>query len=492
MTKKIIKNISAPGLLHRILEEPTYVALIQNLDAPILSKLIDHIGLEDSGEIIALATTDQLKKVFDEDLWKNDQPGQEEKFDPIRFGIWLEILLEMGSHFAVQKLIDMNEDFLTLAFSSQVWVLDLEEIALSFSQRRNRSFSEEDLIEKALESSLSSEIDKYAIISKNYYSWDAVLNILLALDSDHHEFLIRFLERCAYFSSEKIEDAGGLYEVLTAEEQIESDVAYEREKRREQIGYVSPLTAKSFLKLARGPVTTPDFITPAYFRDYKGPTLEKKMTSPTPLDLLLIEAKILSSPQNTPQLEHQNWHEMRTLLKKLQDKDETLFLRRMEELSYLANILISGCSFQGRAFRPSEATEAVLNSCYLGLEQMRASSSQSTFIQILVERSGVEIFRVGWNFLFHKVCLPSAQLLLTQIENLDPKVARLLREAISEEAPWQVREELGILEASMDPSPLRYFEFLIDECPTELGKFFTHLEQVHKVQEHLKNLLSLL
>ena len=39
---------------------------------------------------------------------------------------------------------------------------------------------------------------------------------------------------------EHIEDNGGLYEVLTTEEQVLSDVASDREERRKDAGYVAP------------------------------------------------------------------------------------------------------------------------------------------------------------------------------------------------------------------------------------------------------------
>jgi Family of unknown function (DUF6178) len=52
----------------RILEQPELVSAVRELPAPVLSKLIDRIGLEDSGELVALATTEQLERMFD-DTW---------------------------------------------------------------------------------------------------------------------------------------------------------------------------------------------------------------------------------------------------------------------------------------------------------------------------------------------------------------------------------------------------------------------------------------
>jgi hypothetical protein len=56
---------SAGMLLARIFEQPGLVAAVQALPPAVLSKLIAHVDLEDAGEIVALATTEQLERVFE-------------------------------------------------------------------------------------------------------------------------------------------------------------------------------------------------------------------------------------------------------------------------------------------------------------------------------------------------------------------------------------------------------------------------------------------
>jgi len=68
-------------LLARILDEPTLVAAAQSLPAQALGKVISHVGLEDAGEIVALATTSQLESIFDDDLWRSPSPGKDGTFD---------------------------------------------------------------------------------------------------------------------------------------------------------------------------------------------------------------------------------------------------------------------------------------------------------------------------------------------------------------------------------------------------------------------------
>jgi Family of unknown function (DUF6178) len=62
-------------LLSRILEEPELVGMVRALPPRTLSTLIHHVGLEDSGELVALATTEQLKKIFDEESVAQRAPG---------------------------------------------------------------------------------------------------------------------------------------------------------------------------------------------------------------------------------------------------------------------------------------------------------------------------------------------------------------------------------------------------------------------------------
>ena len=261
-------------LLARILDQPNLVAAVQALPAQALGKLIDHVGLEDCGEIVALATTPQLKGIFDDDLWRSERPGKDETFDAKRFALWLEIMLEAGEDFAAQKLAELPEDLVTLALHRNILVINIEELAIEMSD----GHSEDDgLTEKALESCLCEEIDEYRIISRNHEGWDAILSVLLALDRDHHDFFARVLEHCCHMAVEYIDDNGGLYQVLTSDAMLESDVGAEREDRRAEEGFIAPTSAASFLALARATdladilaAKKPDPVTQAYFRSLRG------------------------------------------------------------------------------------------------------------------------------------------------------------------------------------------------------------------------------
>ena len=113
-------------LLSRLLDSPHLAQLVQHLDPKVLGALVRHCGLEDCGEIVALATTEQLTRIFDDDLWRSDTPGTEEELDADRFGVWLEVLAEVGVDVAARKLVDLDFDLVTAALSRHLLVLDQE------------------------------------------------------------------------------------------------------------------------------------------------------------------------------------------------------------------------------------------------------------------------------------------------------------------------------------------------------------------------------
>src|SRR5437763_500189 len=101
-------------LLTRILERPGLVETLRELPGAVLGKLIDRIGLEDAGELVALASTAQLERIFDEDLWRADGAGDDETFRPERFALWLRVMQEAGEPALVQRLCELPQDLVAL------------------------------------------------------------------------------------------------------------------------------------------------------------------------------------------------------------------------------------------------------------------------------------------------------------------------------------------------------------------------------------------
>ena len=82
------------GPLERILDNPQLARVVPHLQPELLHRIIERYGLEDCAELVALATPAQLVRIFDQDLWRA-APGRDEHFDPARFGVWIEVLLEL-------------------------------------------------------------------------------------------------------------------------------------------------------------------------------------------------------------------------------------------------------------------------------------------------------------------------------------------------------------------------------------------------------------
>ena len=224
---------SSRQLLARVLDERELVAAIQHLTPPALARLIDHVGLEDAGELIALATTDQLARVFDEDLWRRGRPGEDETFDAARFVVWLEVMLEAGAAFTADRLAELPEDLVVHAFHQQLLVIDLDALGVEVSGLGEDG----DELEKALDGCLYHELDVYRLIARRHDGWDAIVTVLVALDEDHHDLLIRVLERCCALSSRAIDDGGqaairlGLRQIAGLSEAVGKRIVAARQQR---------------------------------------------------------------------------------------------------------------------------------------------------------------------------------------------------------------------------------------------------------------------
>src|SRR4051812_46873299 len=104
-------------VLNRVLDTPHLERVIPQLQPDLLHRIIQNCGLEDCGELLLLATSQQLTRVFDLDLWRSTQPGAEEEFDAERFGVWLEVLAELGADVAAQKLAEMNAELVIVGLA---------------------------------------------------------------------------------------------------------------------------------------------------------------------------------------------------------------------------------------------------------------------------------------------------------------------------------------------------------------------------------------
>ena len=416
---------SSSQLLRQIIEDAALTEAIQALAPDHLARLIDHVGLEDAGEILLFATSDQLLGVFDTDLWLRDQGGDEETFDAKRFLLWLEVLLESGEKALVSRLVELPEDLLFWAFHSHLLVLNMDDL---ISEEVYRSRRDLDLIDKALESCVGQELDEYFVVARQPDGWDTLVGTILAFDEHEPDFLRRLLSRCCYASAEYIEENGGLYEVLTAEEMLAADAAADRADRRAKQGFVAPSDAAAFLRLAAR--TAPDDIldleasdsvTRAYFRELDR-TETRQTGGGAPLSTetaedgggtasrllpLLAHAGVLSQPlPMLPESENvSGWRgRFQATLTALSASAPDGHEHRVQLLIYLANVIEAGLGSVHRPIRPADAMKAVFAVCDVGLDRLDGMSDRNgeespTETSRAAAASPVTLFRLGWRVL---------------------------------------------------------------------------------------------
>jgi hypothetical protein len=277
------------------------------------------------------------------------------------------------------------------------------------------------------------------LIARDPDAWDDVWGALLSLDRDHHERLRAILEACCAMSTEYISGQGGLFQVLTAEEMLDSDVAAARDDRRVAEGFVSPADARAFLALARrgggdgGLGEGRDPITRAHFRGLAQPKQEARQAPPEAprpdatghrgaalataagvrdLAALLQEAEVIAPASVQPRMAllpasgetgaGAKPHLVAPLLERamsdLRQRDPALFSERTRELGYLVNVWIAGGAHDGRRPRPVEALEMVLRTCELGMRTQFAPGPVEApqALAALVRTPADTLFRWGY------------------------------------------------------------------------------------------------
>jgi hypothetical protein len=283
--------------------------LVRRLPPEALYRVIQRRGLEDCSDVIALATPEQLARVFDLDLWRSATPGRDEQFDADRFGTWLEVMLDAGAGVAARKLAGMDVAFVAAAFAHHVRVFDYAAVA------PYETFDGELVsIERASGEGPRCELGGYVIVARRTSSWDAITVVLTALDDGHQAFFNELMGGCRRLSNSAPE-IDGLDDLLGAGGQVMFDLAVAREHRRDAQGYVPPAQARAFLEAARRAGT--------------------RRASPA---VRGVETTTLAIPHTTGD----------------------------DEVARLANTLMAGCSILSRPFTPQEAWDGTVAVCTLG------------------------------------------------------------------------------------------------------------------------------
>lgn len=495
-------TLDGSHLIDRILNTPSLERIVPGLQSDLLHRVILACGLEECSDLVALATPEQLEGIFDLDLWSAAHPGLDEEFDTARFGLWLEVLLEAGSSVAAKKLAGMEVDLIVAGLAQHVRVYDRAAIT-SYENLDGEQVE----MGRSVDDELSMEIGGYVVGARRADSWEAIVEVLMALDTDHPEYFNVVMGGCRTLSESGAE-IDGLHDLLPVADQIIFDLAAGRERRIEKKGYATPAQSRAFLRMARQLNLGSDSKPPenplarAYFhaidekpeenpRGETGllaagsaaqPAMMETAESVAAVFDVLFEAGVITPPplalsggsdSRSPHLGL-----FQAYMHFALDIEQSAFSRRSEELAYLANTLMAGCSFQSRSFRAQEASEAVAAVCNLGLDNWPAHwlEGKATALpdSFLVDHDLVGVFQVGWAVIFNDVCLYVAEALIEVLTCLridnhelqkDLDALRVeLAKCLQDGQPWHARDALDVI-AALDTPAWGILLALIDECP---------------------------
>ena len=406
----MLSRASTPSLLAKLIATPELAKIIQALPEQTFSSLIRKIGIEDAGELVALASTRQLVAAFDEDLFTAPRPGERQTLDIQRLVAWLQAICEAGDQSAATRIAQLSESFVADALSRILLVLDNDDLLLRLSEGDEL----DRVADKALENAHCEEFDHYLLVSRFHDGWDTAYQIILALDTNHRDFLSRILERCAQVSRPTVEDLDLLCSALSAAESLAEDVEAEREDRRGQQGYVEARAARAFLALAQTPLESPstarvdrDPITRRYFRELAidawtrpSPMLDEKVDL---LALLAEETPVLLLGSGDPRdadAPPTLYDRLTESTRQLAALDPDRFGELMQELAYLSNVIMAGAQGKSTRFQAHEAAEAALATVALGAflllsreKDEEIQKGQSRLLQILRSNTADRLFR---------------------------------------------------------------------------------------------------
>lgn len=439
MARRAIQRYkSGRHLLKKLTDNPALPTFVKRLEPATLKKLIDEIGVEDSAALIELSSTPQMVAVLDDSIWGNELPGAPETFQRDEFLRWLQAMLEVGEEFCADRLSALSEDVLVTALSH---FLDIEDL--------DKHIVDEDEVIAAPSTVEAAELyGPFAVSPKVEDHWDILNAMLHTLDEREPDLLQALLYRCQ----------------MALGRGAELDAAYEHEMGREKRGFVTPESARTFLRAACAASLDElaaeveyDLDTARSFRlvdraraedaqDRDGDAADSDEDSDegslgsssdavsqaqarsatgepvaTDQDFADLQATVndvefmhsnagpalmLEGPA-TPEGASALHNELAAISTRMPDA----FAQRLAELAYLSNVVISGSTLDGDRFSQTQAAEAVSATCSLGLDYLGSAD-------LALEPGLIRLFRIGWN-LVQGLPLDIARRAIAHIQSVD-------------------------------------------------------------------------
>lgn len=504
---------------------PPLARAVPRLPPETLHQLIRVRGLDACGELLAAATPAQLTAIADLDLWRGARHGSAPQFDVQRFGEWIEALVAAGEALAARTVSALDPEVVVAGLTRHIRVFDpgiFEPTAQTDDERPalHEAMREGDLIHasdadgrEAGADGLACEVGGYLVRARRTDAWEAIVVLLVALDTDESACFHDLMRTCRRLSNSRSE-VDGLDDLLPPPEQQLHEVVLAREQRQTAQGYATPGDARAYLQMARTMDRfTPGRTTPrstgrhpivaAYFRatddastsadpvPEASSSLAAEQGAPTdatgvPVDppsaasalALLVDAGLVPGsaralPGAPPDDQNGALTHLPRLLAHLRDADESRFVARQRELAFLANTLLAGCTVRGRAFTPQEASEAAAGVCNLGLDHWPGAAGAPPD-GLLADHDLIAAFELGWSVLHRDVSLHVAHALIASLGALagfDADIGRDLAEFrralvchVASGTPWLAHAKSDAL-AVIDPVAWVAVSGVLSECP---------------------------
>jgi len=455
------KSLTARSLIETMSGSRNLSAFVPRIDPHTLKSLVDDVGLEDAGPLIAHASQTQLVHLLDETLWTGARPGDPDKLSVSELLRWLDLWNGLGKGFVADKLYELGDDFCALAFSRLLVVADY------------------DLAPRLLDEH-SLALGPYLVRVRVDDEWDAVQTSVTELWRDYPDFCEAVFARLSYrHSALKMfgeDDTAGV---------LDADASHAHAEGRETAGYVTSVMAGAFLRALKALDVDAisaekdyDLQTRDYFRrraqlqaarpadatspqageDADGETAAAPATGQADqlsaaerAELASLDAELaayqraqlrptalLTGPE-TAAVRESDW--LRVAFGRLQSRSE-VFDRCMDELTYLSNLLMEGVDVCGERLASAEAANLVIATANLGASHdlwlARVGDTVAEVEDMLSREPGlVRLFRIGWHLL---AGLPQMAAGRLKAVFADESVrARLSAK------PWVLREADGLL-----------------------------------------------
>jgi hypothetical protein len=444
------------AVLKTVLETPNLPLVIARMQSVALVSLVQHVGIEDCGELLPYFTSKQLASVLDEELWHAKRVGETESFSVKQAIRWLTVWNDLGPEYICRTLPGLGKNFLAALLLQFAHVHELTGLAWEL------------LDIDGYGSTMQERDNPFRHIFKNYNlvarrrdheQWELMKNMLTCLWENEPDFLLETLALCCNRAHQDEHDDEGLgrEKVAEVEELLHDELAYDRETRRQALGYIAPEKARELLMRVRGGENLAPlrdfFITTAILNDVREsideseeqteiPTEEEttnayanadSTTTGEPDDLgatvRTLEAVLLSNiapkPLSLalPEGDDEATDTLHTLLARtLIESDIKGSTQLQGDIAGLCNLLMSGCNLINRRFEREEVRDAVLAVTELGL--VRRSTKRLEF----PEQGFMGAFQAGLMRLHNEVTLPLATI-LDELVRSRKSDHRLLREA---------------------------------------------------------------